>query len=297
MSRTATVALAGVDGLEPCRAVAACDAGQQLFQHFAQIADQGHIDLDVLVDLGRVHFDVNLFGLGGIGGKAAGDAIVEAHAAGDEQIGFLNGVVDPRLAVHAHHAQVERVRGGKRAQAEQRESHGNLRALGKGADLLHGAGFRDAVAGENDGALGVADQFGGLREAAVFYVQHRMRTVRLRLGGFKVEDRRGLLRVLGDVDEHRAGSAGLGDLKGLAQRRRQVLSAVDEEVVLGDGQRDAGDVDFLERIGAQHLAGDVAGNADHGNRIEHGGGNAGDEIGCAGAAGRDATPTLPEARA
>ena len=106
-----------VDGLEPCGAVAAADARQQLFQHLAQIADQRHIDLDVLVDLGRVHLDVNLLGLGGIGRGGSGDAIVEAHAAGDQQVGLLNGVVDPGLAVHAHHAQVERVRGGECAQA------------------------------------------------------------------------------------------------------------------------------------------------------------------------------------
>ena len=95
--------------------------------------------------------------------SGAGDAIVEAHAAGDQQVGVLNGVVDPGLAVHAHHAQVERVRGGECAQAEQREGHGNLRALGQGAHLLHGAGFDDAVAGQDHRALGVADQLGGLR--------------------------------------------------------------------------------------------------------------------------------------
>ena len=62
---------------------------------------------------------------------------------------------------------------------------------------------------------------------------------------------------------------------------------VDEKVVLGHRQRDAGDVHFLKRVGAQHLAGHVAGDADDGNRIQHGGGNAGDEVGCAGAAGGD----------
>jgi hypothetical protein len=34
--------------------------------------------------------------------------------------------------------------------------------------------------------------------------------------------------------------------------------------VLGDGQRDAGDVDFLEGVGAEHLGGDLAGDGDHG---------------------------------
>ena len=33
-----------------------------------------------------------------------------------------------------------------------------------------------------------------------------------------------------------------------------VFRAADEEVVLGDGQRDAGDVDFLKGVGAENLA-------------------------------------------
>jgi hypothetical protein len=66
MSRTRR-ALAGFDGLEPGGAVAAGDARQQLLEHFAQIADEGNIDLDVLVDLGGIDLDVNLLGLGGVG--------------------------------------------------------------------------------------------------------------------------------------------------------------------------------------------------------------------------------------
>ena len=164
---------------------------------------------------------MNLLGLGGIGRGGSGDAIVEAHAAGDQQIGILNGVVDPGLAVHAHHAQIERVRSGECPKAEQRERHGNLRALGQGAYLLLRAGFDDAVAGEDDGPLGVANQLGGLREACLLELPHRVRTNRARLGGFKVEDGRGLLRVLGDIDQHRAGAGGSGDLKGVANAPEQ----------------------------------------------------------------------------
>ena len=118
------------------------NARQQFFEHFAQIAHQRHIDLDVLVDLGRIDLDVNLLGLGRVGRERAGDAIIEAHAAGDQQVGFLNGVVDPGLAVHAHHAQVQRMRGREAAEAQQRKRHGNLRALGQRADLLHRARLR-----------------------------------------------------------------------------------------------------------------------------------------------------------
>ena len=57
--------------------------------------------------------------------------------------------------------------------------------------------------------------------------------------------------------------------------------------MLGDGQGDAGDVDFLKGVGAENLAGDIAGDADDGDGVQHGGGDAGDEVGGAGAAGGD----------
>jgi hypothetical protein len=62
--------------------------------------------------------------------------------------------------------------------------------------------------------------------------------------------------------------------------------------VLGDGQRDAGDVDFLKGVGAEDFAGDLAGDADDGDGVEHGGGDAGDEVGRAGAAGGHADADL-----
>jgi hypothetical protein len=120
--------------------------------------------------------------------------------------------------MHAHHAEVEGVRGGDVAEAEERHGHGNLRALGEGADLLHCVGLGDAVAGENDGALGVANELGSLGEAGFIDVEHGMRAIGARLGGFEVEDGLALERVLGDVDVDRAGAAGDRDLKGVTER-------------------------------------------------------------------------------
>ena len=81
-----------------------------------------------------------------------------------------------------------------------------------------------------------------------------MRAIGARLGGVEVEDGRALLRVLGDVDQHRTGPPGLRDLKCMANRGRNVFGAIDEEVMLGHRQCNAGDVDFLKRVGAEHLA-------------------------------------------
>ena len=83
-----------------------------------------------------------------------------------------------------------------------------------------------------------------------------------------------------------------GDLEGFADGGRDVFGAGDEEVVLGDGQGDAGDVDLLERVGAEDFGGDLAGDADDGDGVEHGRGDAGDEVGGAGAGGGDGDADL-----
>ena len=61
----------------------------------------------------------------------------------------------------------------------------------------------------------------------------------------------------------------------------------DKVIVLGDGQGDAGDVGFLEGVGADELAADLSGDANDRRGIEHGGGDAGDHVGRAGAGGGD----------
>ena len=100
------------------------------------------------------------------------------------------------------------------------------------------------------------------------------------------------MRVFGDVDEDGAGAARLRDLERLADSGGDVFGAGDEVVVLGDGQGDAGDVDLLKRVGAEDLAADLSGDRHNGNAVEHGGGDAGDEVGGAGAAGGDADADL-----
>src|SRR5512147_2757804 len=99
------------------------NAGKQIGEEGAEVADQSNVNRNVVVDLGGIDLDVNLLGVGRVSFEVAGDAVVEAHAEGDEQIGFLDGMIDPGFAVHAHHAEVERMRSREGADAEQR--HGN----------------------------------------------------------------------------------------------------------------------------------------------------------------------------
>src|SRR5699024_7308706 len=86
-------------------------------------------------------------------------------------------------------------------------------------------------------------------------------------------------------DEDGAFAALLRDAEGCAHRVGQVLDPAHGVVVLGDGHRDALDVRFLERIAPELRCGHVAGKGDDRHAVHVGGGDAGDEVGGAGAAG------------
>ncbi len=98
--------------------------------------------------------------------------------------------------------------------------------------------------------------------------------------------------VLRDVHVDRARTAGPRDVEGLGQDAGEVVRVPDEVVVLRHRQGDAGDVDLLEGVLAEERRRHVAGDRDHRDRVELGGGDPGDEVG-GGRAGRaqaDADP-------
>lgn len=69
----------------------------------------------------------------------------------------------------------------------------------------------------------------------------------------KIGDRP-LLHIDGHVDEHRAGTAGGGDVKGLLKDPGNVLRPADDVAVLGEGLGGAGDVRFLKDVPPQQIA-------------------------------------------
>ena len=81
---------------------------------------------DVLAHLGAVQFKVDDLGLLGKRVQAAGDAVVKAHAHGDQHVAALDGAVGIGFAVHAAHAQAQRVAFGDVAGAQQRRHHRDL---------------------------------------------------------------------------------------------------------------------------------------------------------------------------
>src|SRR4030095_2141240 len=96
------------DARDPGVVMVRLDEGQPVAQHGLEIAGDRDVGLDVLVQLRRIDVDVDLFRVRRVRRELAGDAIVEAHAEGDQQVRLLDRLVYPVLAVHAHNAQVER---------------------------------------------------------------------------------------------------------------------------------------------------------------------------------------------
>ncbi len=111
------------------------------------LSHERDIDLDVLVDLGGVDLDMDLARVDRVGLQVAGNAVVEPHPERQEQVGFLDGMVDPRLAVHPHHAHVERVRCGNGANPEQRRGERDIALLRERLHRLHGARNQDSMSG------------------------------------------------------------------------------------------------------------------------------------------------------
>jgi hypothetical protein len=80
-------------------------------------------------------------------------------------------LVDVLPAVHADEAEAERMRLVHGADAEQRVGDRDLGLLGQLAQLLGGVGDQDAVAGQDDRALGLRDLLGRELDLAVVAVQ------------------------------------------------------------------------------------------------------------------------------
>src|SRR5690606_21584531 len=94
--------------------------------------------------------------------------------------------------------------------------------------------------------------------------------------------------ILGDVDQHRAGTAGAGDVEGPPHGLGQVLDVAHQEVVLDARPGDADRVALLERVFADGRGRHLAADDDQRDRVHVGGGDAGDGIGDARTAGDDA---------
>src|SRR6185503_1375106 len=85
-----------------------------------RVAHNWDVDAHVTADLGWVDVDVYDARARSKGGRAAGHSIIEAATHVEQYIAFLQRTIHVHPAVHAGHAQTERVMLGERAFAVQR---------------------------------------------------------------------------------------------------------------------------------------------------------------------------------
>ena len=246
----------------------------------------------VLVDLRGVDVDVDDPPVLGELAELARHPVVEPDAEGEQEVGLVDRVVRVDRPVHAEHAEAEIMVRRHRAQPLQGHGDRDARLVDELAQLFRRPRGDHAAAAVEDGSPALLDRLGdradglgrGRRRQAIAGEVHRDVVIRVRDGG--------VLDVLGDVDQHRAGAAGRGDVEGFLDDPRDVLRVLDEVMVLGDRPADLDHRRFLERVGADDLGGDLPGDGDDRQRVELGVGQAGDEVQGAGAGGRhhDAGP-------
>src|SRR5713226_1029127 len=247
----------------PIAMIAGLEMGGKSFEYLTRIADESGVNSYVLVDFGAVDLNVNLAGALGIRAQVAGDAVVEAHADGDEEVSFLNGVVHPGFAMHAHHAEVQRVFGREAADSEKGHGDGIIASADELLERAHRAGNHDAVAGENDRSFRGVQHLDSAVEFGLIVIVALALGWKLWLRRFPVEFSGSLLRIFGDVDEDRAGTSAIGDQEGFAESACNIFRASDHHIMFCDGHGDAGNIDLLKRIGTQDFAADLARNADN----------------------------------
>lgn len=213
------------------------------------VTDDGHVGVAVLADLGRVDVGVDDLGFRRERVELAGHPVVEAGTQRDQQVAALQRRHGGHRAVHAGHAEVLPVAVGKRAAGHQRGDHRDAGQLGQLPELLGGLTADDAAADIQHRLARGRDQLGGLADLPA--VRFGVGLVAGQLHPRRPAERAlALQHVLGDVDQHRARTAGGRDVEGLGQHPRNVVTGADQKVVLGDRHRDARDVGLLEGVGA-----------------------------------------------
>ena len=141
------VAAPFVNSLHPSCKLALLNQVMQRRQQVFHAAHNAHIRRHILVDLSRIDIEVDHAGIFGVGAEIASHAVVEAHAQCDDHIGVKDRLIDIRLTVHTHHAQVERMMLIQHTDAQQGCGNRDAALFHKCLELIMGVGMFDALPG------------------------------------------------------------------------------------------------------------------------------------------------------
>ena len=166
---------------------------------------------------------------------------------------------------------------GERAQPVQRGDDRYVRVLSKRHQLARGARLNHAVAGHDQGLDRGIQQPSRVAQRPVVTLVPRCiaRKVERYIPVWHAPR---LLCILCHIDQYRPWPPGGGQVKGLVNHPRQVVHIGHQVRMLGDRDRDAGDVGFLKGVGAQQRAGHLTGDSDQRSGVHERIGNGRHEI-------------------
>ena len=282
-------ALEALHSAPPLRMLRRGDRLHQPLQGQLHVAPHPAHRRHVLGQLRAVHIDLHQLRPPGELGPVAGDPVVEPRPQGDDAVRPVHGGGAGVVPVHPLHPQKPGVVRGDTGYAHEGAADGRVDLLRQRQQLLLSPAGDKPAAEIDKWPVGGVDALRRLPDALLLGSVRRVGGHR-RLGLVVVH---GDLDILGHVHQHRAGTAGDRQPEGLPDGVRQVLDLAHEVVVLGDGQGNAGDVDLLEGVGADLVVGNIASDGHHGDGIQKGGGDAGNQIGGSGAGGGDDHAGLP----
>ena len=218
--------------------------GEELAERGLGVGDHRDVGDHALADLGGVDVDVDeVLDAGRERVQPGGDPVVAAHPDHHQHVRVADRLVGVAGAHEADHLERHRVLERERPGAEQGPADRDVGAVGQLQHLLLGAGDEHAprpssITGRFASLMSSAMRAslagsgsGGRREGAE---PHRL------LGVVELGDRR--LEVLGEVDDHRAGAAGAGDVEGLLDGGGDVLDPGHQVGVLDHRHGRADDV-------------------------------------------------------
>ena len=185
--------------------------------------------------------------------------------------------------MHAHHADEVLVRRRQRAKPHEGQRRGRAGQVNQIGQQLRGCrpSIDHTAAGINQRLLGIGQQIDSLFDFAQVALDLRVVTAMTRLGGRQILTQR-RHDILGQIHHDRSRPATLGDMERFVDGPCQILDLFDQVIMLGAGTCDADGISFLERIVADQMCRNLAGQTDHRNRIHQRIGQAGHTIGCTG---------------
>ena len=272
-----------LDGCSPLGMFLAGTLFQQSGQAGCQVTHKANIDYHIFVDLCKVSVQLDNFGISGILADIACCPVTEADTDTDDQVCIFLCHGRGIAAVHALHSQVAVIGIGNCGNTHERRANIGIQGFCQGHYILTQPGTGGTTTNVDIGALGGTDELDCFFHGPFihFFLRERLNH------GLLCKGAGSHLDVFGNIDEDRTGTVGFGDLEGFPDGVSQLINIGDEVIVLGDGHRHTGDIDLLEAVSANQAGGNISGDGDHGDRVQHGSCNAGYQVGGTGAGGSD----------